>query len=221
MSTTDPSARESAIDPRAALLGASVGALVAVALVPTWVPAAMGTLTGEAPRAFWYLSRASGLTAYGLIWLSVITGLLQSGGLGRELVRGPALFELHRHAAWAGLAFATFHALVLLGDRHAGGSLAALAIPFAMVRHAPGWVGLGQLALYGGVVVAVSFRLRGRIGARAWRALHFASFTVFVLVVAHAVLSGTDAGEPWVAAYYGSTLAVVALLASLRALRAR
>jgi hypothetical protein len=60
---------------RPLILGASLGALGALALTPTWVPALVGTLTGDAPAAYWYLSRASGLTAYGLLWLSVVCGL--------------------------------------------------------------------------------------------------------------------------------------------------
>ena len=205
--------------PRPLLIGASLGALGALALTPTWAPALVGTLTGDAPSAYWYLSRASGLTAYGLLWLSVVCGLLHSNGIAPPVLRGPAFLEVHRHAAWAGLAFAAFHALVLLGDRHLGAGLFELVVPFGMTRHAPGWVGLGQLALYGGVIVAVSFRLRKRIGARAWRALHFASFTVFVLVLSHAVLAGTDAAVPWVAGFYSVTAASVAFLTVLRVLR--
>lgn len=200
------------------IVGASLGALCAIALTPTWVPALAGTLTGDQPSAYWYLSRASGLTAYGLLWLSVVCGLLQSNGIAPRALRGPAFLELHRHAAWMGLAFAAFHALVLLGDRHLGSGLLGLVVPFGMTRHAPGWVGLGQLALYAGVVVAVSFRLRARMGARTWRALHFASFTVFVLVLAHAVLAGSDTAVPWVALFYCGTAAVVVFLTVLRIL---
>lgn len=204
-----------------ALAGLAIGALVASVLLPALLPAWIGSLTGDEPKAYWYLSRASGLTAYGLVWLSVVTGLLQSSGIARGLFDGPAIYGVHRHAAWSGLAFATFHAVVLLGDRYLGGSLATIAVPFAMSRHAPGWVGLGQLGLYLGLAVAVSFRLRGRIGARTWRALHFASFTVFALVLAHAALAGSDRASPWIAAYYASTGGLVAALTLVRALRER
>lgn len=217
VSKRSPGSRSPA--PRPMLVGASLGALAALAVAPTWVPAWVGTLLGEEPKAFWYLSRASGLTAYGLLWLSVVVGLLRTTGVAREQFRGQRFLALHRQAAWTGLAFAAFHALVLLGDRRVGADLLDLSVPFAMARHAPGWVGLGQLALYGGVAVAISFGLRARIGARAWRALHFASFTVFVLVLAHAVLAGSDAAAPWVAAFYSATAAVVASLTALRALR--
>ncbi len=195
--------------------GAAVGAFVAIALTPTWVTAIAGSLEGSAPKAFWYLSRASGLTAYGLIWVSMVSGLLQSN----RLVCGAAVMQLHRHAAWTGLAFAAFHALVLFGDSHVGGDAMALVVPFGMTRHASGWVGLGQLSLYGSLALALSFRLRSRIGGRTWRLLHYASFTVFVLVLVHGVQAGTDARLPWVVAYYAATASVVASLTALRILR--
>lgn len=198
-------------------LGAALGALLALALSPAWVPALAGSLGGVEPPAYWYLSRASGLTAYGLIWLSITLGLAQSTGLAK----GATLLAWHRHAASTGIAFTAFHALVLLGDRHVGGDPAALLVPFAMRAHAPGWVGLGQLAAYGLVAVAGSFALRRKIGARAWRGIHYASFTVFVLVVVHAALAGSDAGHPVVIVYLSATTAVVAALVGLRLLRLR
>jgi DMSO/TMAO reductase YedYZ heme-binding membrane subunit len=41
-------------------------------------------------------------------------------------------------------------------------------------------------------MLAVSFRLRKRIGPRGWRRLHYASFAAFGLAVAHALTAGTD-----------------------------
>ena len=208
---------------RVALLavGATLGASLGVTLAPRWAPAMAASLRGTDAPAYWYLSRASGLTAYVLLWLSVTAGLLSSTGVGRRLWRGPRLHVLHRQGAWLGLAFAGFHALVLLGDSHVGGHLGRLLVPFAMTEHAPGWVGLGQLALYAGALVASSFRYRGELGARTWRALHFSSFTVYALVVAHALLAGTDAVSPWIVGLFAGTGAIVGLLTLIRLLQSK
>jgi predicted ferric reductase len=196
-----------------------IGAALGLLALPAWGPALASSLV--AGKASWYLSRASGLVAYVLLWMSVTAGLLSSSGIGRRLCRGPAIYDVHRHAAWLGLTFAAFHALVLMGDRHVGGDLVALLVPFAMARHARGWVALGQLALYGGVLVALSFRLRGKLGARTWRALHFASFTIYVIALAHGLLAGTDASAPAVLASYAASGAVVAMLTMIRLFEAK
>jgi hypothetical protein len=41
-------------------------------------------------------------------------------------------------------------------------------------------------------MLALSFRLRRRIGQRGWRRLHYASFAAFVLALGHALTAGTD-----------------------------
>lgn len=207
--------RRLAIVAGAVVVGAALGLLA----LPTWAPALAGSLVdGKAP---WYLSRASGLAAYVLLWMSVTAGLLSSSGIGRRLSRGPLIHDVHRHAAWLGLTFAALHALVLIGDRHVGGDLVALLVPFAMARHARGWVALGQLALYGGVLVALSFRLRGKLGARTWRTLHFASFTIYAIALAHGLFAGTDASAPAVLALYAASGAVVAMLTVIRLVEAK
>lgn len=203
------------------LVGALAGAALVALAIPRWALAMAASLTATDAKGVWYLSRASGLVSYALLWTSVTAGLLSSTGIGPRVSRGPALHHLHRDGAWIGLAFAAFHALVLLADAHVGGDLAAVLVPFAMARHAPGWVALGQLALYGGLLVAISFRFRGALGARSWRALHFASFTVYVLTLAHGLFAGTDAGAPWLLAGFAGSGAIVAMLTAVRLAQAR
>ncbi len=202
------------------LAAVAAGATLAVLVAPGWVPKLAASLSGAEPRAFWYVSRASGVTAYALLWLSVVAGLSMTGKVRARRVSPPLRYAVHRQAAWLGLLFAAFHAMVLLGDAYLRPTLAALLVPFGL-EHARGWIGLGQLALYGGLVVAASERLRARIGFRGWRALHFASFTVYVMALAHGVLAGTDSASPWIAAWYVVSGGAVSLLTAHRLLGAR
>ena len=74
-------------------------------------------------------------------------------------------------------------------------------------------VALGVVSFYGMVLIAVSFYFKRFIGQRAWRAIHFGSFGVFVSVLAHGVMAGSDTGESWtVGLYTGTAVAVVLLL---------
>ena len=54
-----------------------------------------------------------------------------------------------------------------------------------------------------------------------WRRLHYSTFAVFVMALAHGLGSGTDTGTPWALALYGATGALVFLLTARRALVGR
>ncbi|RME46218.1 MAG: hypothetical protein D6791_08960 [Chloroflexi bacterium] len=187
------------------LLGAALGALFAVVAAPQWVPGLAESLTGSSPKAYWYLARGSGLVAYWLLWLSVALGLAVTNKLSRVWPGGPAAVDLHQFTSLLALAFAVFHALILLGDHYIGYTLTRVLVPFASTDYRPIWVGLGQVGFYLAVPVAFSFYARRRIGYRAWRLLHYGSFAVYLLVTAHGLGAGTDAETPAIVGYYGLT----------------
>jgi predicted ferric reductase len=188
--------------------------------VPYWLPDLAASLVGPSPKAYWYLSRASGFVAYLLIWLSVVLGLLITGKLSRLWPGGPTTVDLHQFSGLLGLAFVVFHALILLGDRYVGYTPLQLLLPFAGGDYRPLAVGLGQVAGYLGALVALSFYVRRHIGYRLWRLVHFGSFAVYALVTAHALAAGTDAGSPFVVALYGATALTTFFLTVFRILMA-
>ena len=192
-----------------ALLGLAILVGMAVALVGQagGLAALSSVLLGE--HAAWYLSRASAFVAYVLLWWSMVLGLSIINRLARLWPGGPAAADLHEHTSLLGLAFGLLHALVLLGDQYIGYTLSQILIPFASVSYEPIWVGLGQISLYVMALVTFSFYVRRWIGARAWRAIHFLSFVVFLLAVVHGVFSGTDSSLPWAHWMYVGTSASV------------
>jgi predicted ferric reductase len=167
--------------------GVAAGATLALLVLPHVMPA----LSSTQPKTWWYLSRASGLVAYALLALSMMLGLLLSTRFAKGWPGAATAFGLHEHASVLGLSFALFHAIVLLGDRHTPFTVAQLVLPFG-AAYRPVALGLGQLAFYGAVLLVGSFYVRKRIGQRAWRILHFASFAVFALALGHGLLAGTD-----------------------------
>jgi predicted ferric reductase len=183
--------------------GAGIGALLAVAVAPAWLPGLVASLAEPGPKAYWYLSRASGLVAYGLLWLSVICGLLITGKLSRPWPGGPTVMDLHQYAGLLGLGFTVFHAAILLGDRYIGYTPLQLLVPFAGGEYRPLWVGLGQVAFYLGLLVTLSSAARRRLGYRAWRLLHYGSFALYLLATMHGVAAGSDTTQPAVFGLYG------------------
>lgn len=174
------------------LLGAALGAFAAVIILPAWLPGLSASLLGSEPKAYWYLSRSSAVAAYGLLWLSMVFGLMMTNRMARLWPGGPGAFDLHQHTSLLGLAFAIFHALILLGDRYISATLAQVLIPFGYTGYEPLWVGLGQLSLYGMAIVGLSFYVKQWIGRTLWRLLHFLSFVIWLLSLLHAMFSGSD-----------------------------
>ncbi len=184
------------------LFSGIIGALLAILVLPVWLPALAGSLQGPTPKAYWYLSRASGLVAYGLLWLSMLMGLMITGRIARLWPGGPAAFDLHQHTALLSLALSTFHALILLGDRYISFTLMRILIPFSSADYRPIWVGFGQIGLYLLALVGLSFYVRRKIGHKTWRRIHYLSFVVFLVVTVHGLMSGTDATKAGVRLMY-------------------
>ncbi len=184
------------------LVAVVVGVLGAVVVLPNWLPGLSTSVSGAEPKAFWYLSRASAMVAFGLVWCSMVFGLTMTNKLARVWPGGPTAFELHQHTSLLGLAFALFHGLILLGDKYINFTIAQIIVPFTSTGFKPIWVGLGQIGFYLLAIVGLSFYVRKRIGHRAWRTLHFLSFITFALALTHGILSGTDSGEAWAIGFY-------------------
>ncbi|MGQ9928592.1 MAG: hypothetical protein ACUVS4_17210 [Chloroflexaceae bacterium] len=201
------------------LAAAIAGALGAVFVLPSWLPALSASLLGEAPHAYWYLARSSAIVAYILLWLSMVAGLLMTSKLARLWPGGPVAFDLHQHASLLGLAFALFHALILLGDRYIQADLRQILLPFAYGGHQPLWVGLGQIGLYLLALVGLSFYIKSWIGRGAWRLIHFLSFALFVLALLHGIFSGSDTVNPWIQGLYWASGGSVLFLLCYRILR--
>jgi predicted ferric reductase len=200
------------------LLAMATGLLLAVLVLPRWMPNLAFSLSGDAPRAFWYLARASAFASLSLLWISMALGLSITNKLARLWPGAPAAFAIHEYVNLLGLAFALFHALILLGDHYMRFSLVQLAMPFATASYRPLWVGLGQVGFYIWVLVTLSFYVRKGIGQKTWRLVHYASFLMYLLGIFHGIFSGTDAGAGWVQKYYWLTAGSLLFLLTYRIL---
>jgi len=202
-------------------LAITAGALVAAFVLPAWLPGLSESLLGPEPKAYWYLSRASGLAAFALVWLSMVWGVLLTGRAARRWPGVVSAADVHQHVSLLGLGFGLFHGLILLGDRFANYQLSQILVPFTTSGYRPLWVGLGQLSFYALAIVALSFYLRPWLSNRAWRTIHLLSFGVYLSALSHGVLSGTDSGVPWISAFYWSSAGVLLFLTIYRILVSR
>jgi methionine sulfoxide reductase heme-binding subunit len=166
---------------------------------------------------FWLLARATGMTAYVLLTLSVLAGLvLKSRPFGMAL-RPATVTDVHRTLAVLSLGALALHGLTLVLDATVEIGLGALLVPgLAPYRPLPTAAGVlaGELML----LVYASFSVRRRIGQRNWRRLHWATYATFALATVHGLLAGTDSGAGWALALYLSAVGAVAFATAWRAL---
>jgi sulfoxide reductase heme-binding subunit YedZ len=164
---------------------------------------------------FWFLARASGLTAYALLTASVLAGLvLKSRPFGSAL-KAASVTDVHRFLVALGLGAVALHGIALLLDSTVRISLAALLVP-GLAPYRPLWTASGVLAAELMLVVYVSFSLRRRIGPKNWRRLHWATYLIFAAATAHGVSAGTDTA--WTFSLYVGAVGAVAAATAWRAL---
>jgi sulfoxide reductase heme-binding subunit YedZ len=177
----------------------------------------------------WFLARAAGFVALLTATVTVTLGTLGSaarpsgGPVDRKHLDRRALAQLvHRSAAVLTMAMLALHGVLLVTDRFVSVSWAGALVPFTAGYRAVA-LGLGTLALYGFVVVALTGALRGRLIARAtwaartWRAVHVSAYAAWVLALGHGILAGTDTSQRWAQLLYGGSAALVGLAATTRA----
>jgi predicted ferric reductase len=184
------------------LLAITLGLVAAVVLLPAWLPNFAFSFSGANPKAYWYLARATAFVSLSLLWISMALGLGITNKMARLWPGTPATFAIHEYVSLLGLAFALFHALILLGDHYINFTLAQVLMPFATTEYHPFWVGLGQLGFYLWVIVALSFYIRKTVGQKTWRLLHYLSFAMYMMGLFHSLFSGTDSSTVWAQAYY-------------------
>ena len=158
--------------------------------------------------ALWYLGRGTGVVS--LVLLTLVVGLGIATRSGRPLPGLPrfAVTALHRNASLLAVVFVVVHALTLLFDPYAQLDVLALVVPFTAAAQ-PFWYGLGALALDLLLALVVTSLLRGRIGPRVWRAIHWAAYAAWPIALAHGLGSGTDAGTGWMLTITGICVAAV------------
>jgi predicted ferric reductase len=179
-----------------------IGLLVAVLVLPVWMPNMAFSLSGDAPKAYWYLSRATAFASLSLLWLSMALGLGITNKMARLWPGAPATFAIHEYVSLLGLAFAGFHALIILGDHYIKFTLLQLFLPFSTVNYRPLWVGIGQIGFYVWAILVWSFYIRSAIGQKTWRAMHYMSFLLYLMGIMHGLFSGTDSSASWAHLYY-------------------
>jgi len=163
--------------------------------------------------ALWYASRATGVVALVLLTAVALMGIMVSRqgrlpGLPRF-----ATTSLHRSLALLAVVFIAIHVLTAIVDPFVTIGIAAVFIPFTS-PYKPLWLGLGAVSLDIIVALVGTSLLRGRIGRRTWRAVHWLAYLCWPVALAHSIGSATDLRTGWLLSLtIGCCIAVVAAVA--------
>ena len=170
-------------------------------------------------QALWYVTRAAGLMAYLLLWLSTAWGIAVSSKIFDPALQGAFTYDFHQFISLLSIGFVALHVLVLLGDRYLPFSVAAILVPFA-APYRPLWVGIGVIGFYLTLLVTITFYIRHLIGMKTFRVIHLSSFVGYVFAAIHGLMAGTDSSLlATQLTYAGTTLSIVFLTTYWIALR--
>ena len=114
---------------------------------------------------WWLASRASALTALLVMTIAVGAGLAMAGKVSRRPGLSRILMAIHEHGALIALVAVAVHGITLMGDRWLHPGLQGIVVPFAM-SYRPLFTGIGIIGGYLAALLALSFYIRRRIGAR-------------------------------------------------------
>src|SRR5436190_7471863 len=158
----------------------------------------------------WYFARSAGLIAWSLLTASVLWGLIMSTkalAFGKR-PRPNWMLDLHRYMGGLAALFTGVHVLAILADTYVHFDLVSVLVPFASSWR-PAAVAWGVCGFYLLLAVELTSLARRQLPKKVWRAVHFASFPLFLSATVHALTAGTDAGS-WVFEV-AATLAIAAV----------
>jgi predicted ferric reductase len=145
-------------------------------------------------EALWALGRGTGVVALVLMTVTVVLGILTRSGRPAFGLPRFAVTLVHRNSALIGAIFIVIHVVSLLFDPYAQLNVLDFFVPFLGSYH-PFWLGLGTVAVDLLIAIVITGLLRHRIGVRAFRAVHWATYALWPIALFHSIGTGTDAGN--------------------------
>jgi hypothetical protein len=167
---------------------------------------------GAQTKAFWYLTRGTGVVSLVLLTGVVVLGL--TGSMQWASPRWPRFITqgLHRNLSLLSVGFIGAHVATTVIDGFAPIRWLDAVVPLASA-YRPLWLGLGALAFDLVLALVVTSMLRVHLGYRSWRAVHWLAYACWPVAVLHGLGTGSDTAAVWMlgvnAVCVGAVLAAV------------
>ncbi len=166
-------------------------------------------------QLLWFATRGAGIVS-----LLFTTGVMYLGILSVLRWKTPAwppfaTAGFHKNLSLLSVVFLAIHIVTAVIDPFTSlGWLAAL-VPFSS-SYRTVWLGLGVLSVDVTAALIVTSLLRGQIGVKTWRAIHWLAYAAWPMAVLHSIGTGSDAGSPWMTALTLSCVFAVGAAAVVR-----
>jgi len=152
----------------------------------------------------WYVARAAGLAAYGLMFLIVMLGTGMTTSYIYHYINPVKAWVIHKYLSLAlGLTLLA-HIIALSLDKFINFTWLDILIPFSS-DYKPLFLSAGIMAFYLLLVViftSLFFRLKYK---KSWRGVHYTVYPLFILSLIHGIYTGTDSGTIWMQTVYWTT----------------
>jgi len=184
----------------------------------------------------WYVIRAAGFTAAGLLILLMISGIGQVTGYTYRFLEPIKAWAVHKAMALALCAAVLVHVTFLVLDHYIPFSIPQVLIPFlshysnhsSLFGISLSGIGVasGILATYGVVTIVLTSLYWKETKRKTWRWLHYLSYFVILAVFVHALGTGSDLRyglfrKVWIMVFFILLLAVISRLWHAGTLRSK
>lgn len=166
-------------------------------------------------ETLWALGRGNGIVALAFMTLSMALGVATRSA--RPLFALPrfGVADVHRFVALAGTLLVALHLGLLFMDPYAKLKVVDFVVPF-LGAYRPVWQGLGTVAVDLLLIIVITSLLRQRLGVRTFRVIHWTTYLLWPIAMAHSLGNGTDTGHVWFMAFAGVCAAIVAVAVVFR-----
>ncbi len=173
-------------------------------------PVFLAAANAENPSWYWYATRGLGVSTLIVLTVTVVLGILTATRWSGDETPGFVAVDLHRNFSLFGICLLVAHIVTTVLDPFAHISIRDVIIPVG-AAYRPVWLGLGVVAFWILIAVAATSLLRGRVGLRTWRAIHWSAYASWPLALVHGLGTGSDARAPWMVAVVASCVGAVAV----------
>jgi sulfoxide reductase heme-binding subunit YedZ len=152
-----------------------------------------------------------GFASYFLLWAAVLWGLMLRNGWAGTRMRHSTIYAIHMTIALFGISLGLVHAGAQLAVPNGSVDLIDEFVPFTH-EFDPIGVGIATIATELFVAAALAVGMQKKLGYSRFRAVHSLVYIAFMLIAAHALISGSDMEYPlaW-GSVLGSLLLVIGL----------
>ncbi len=163
----------------------------------------------------WFISRASAITAYLLMFVVIFWGAGMTMGFIYVIANPVEAWVIHKYLSLAMGATLLIHILSLLYDKFINFKIFDILIPFYSA-YKPLYLSLGIIGFYLLlIIIFTSLLIRLKL-PRFWRATHYLVYVLFIFSIVHGIFLGTDTKTLAMRSVYWITGVMFFLLLSYR-----